>query len=111
MTRTELKRHLRTFVKEKFGWNTNRMDTAYLPSDRTISSTMYNSMMKLRNSKFDSENVLQMVKFWKQNNPNDLIYFRPKTSEDDIDFSQNSSTESDDDDILYEVPHICNKRV
>ena len=110
-TRTKMKRHLRTFVKEKFGQNTNKMDTAYFPSDRTISSTMYNSMMKLRNSKFDSENVLQMVKLWKQNNPNDLIYFWPKTSEDDIGFLQNNSTESDDDDILYEVPHIHNKRV
>ena len=111
MTRTEMKRHFRTFVKEKFGQNANEMDTAYFPSDRTISSTMYNSMMKLRNSKFDLENVLQMVKLWKQNNPNDLIYFWPKTSVDDIDFLQNSSTESDDDDILYEVTHIHNKRV
>ena len=111
MTRTEMKRHLRTFVKEKFGQNANKMDIAYFPSDRTISSTMYNSMMKLRNSKFDSENVLQMVKLWKQDNPNDLINFQPKTSEDDIDFSQKSSTESDDDGILYELLHICNKRV
>ena len=106
-----MKRHLKTFVKEKFGQNANEMDTAHFPSDRTISSTMYNSMMKLRNSKFDLENVLQMVKLWKQNNPNDLFYFWPKTSEDDIDFLQNSSTESDDDDILYKVPHICNERV
>ena len=82
------------------------MDTAYFPSNRTILSTMYNSMMRLRNSKFDLENVLEMVKLWKQDNPNDVIYFWPKTSEDEIDFSQNSSTESDDDDILYEVPHI-----
>ena len=67
-------------------------------------------MMKLRNSKFDSENVLEMVKLWKQNNPNDLIYFLPKTSKDDIDFLQNSGTDSDDD-ILYEVPHLGNKRV
>ena len=70
-TRTEMKRYLRTFVKEKFGQNTNQMDTAYFPLDKTISSTMYNCMMKLRNSKFDSENVLEMVKLWKQNNPNE----------------------------------------
>ena len=68
-------------------------------------------MMRLKISKFDLENVLEMVKLWKQDNPNDLIYFQLKTSEDEIDFSQNGITESDDDDILYEVPHICNKRV
>ena len=99
-----MKRHLRTFVKEKFGQNANEMDTAYFPSDRTIFSTMYNSIMKLRNSKFDSENVLQMVKLWKQNNPNDLIYFWPKTSEDDINFLQNTSTESDENDIFMKYP-------
>ena len=78
-------------MKEKFRQNVNETDTAYFQSDRTISSTMYNSMIKLINSKFDSENVLQMVKLWKQNNPNDLIYFWPKTSKDDIDFLQNSN--------------------
>ena len=96
-------------MKEKFGQNTHEMDTAYFPLDRTISSTMYNCMMKLRNSKFNSENVLEMVKLWKQNNLNDLIYFRPKTSEDDTDFLQYSGPESDDD-ILYEVPPLWNKR-
>ena len=110
-TRMEMKCNLRTYVKEKFGQNTNEMYTAYFPSNRMILSTMYNSMMRLRNSKFDLENVLEMVKLWKQDNPNDLIYFWPKTSEDEIDFSQNGSTESDDDDLLYEVAHIHNKRV
>ena len=107
----EMKCHLRTSVKEKFGQNTNEMDTAYFPSNRTILSTMYNSMMRLRNSKFDLENVMEILNLWKKDNPNDLLYFQPKTSEDDTDFPENSSTESDDDDILYEVPHIQNKRV
>ena len=86
-------------MKEKFGQNANEINTMYFPSNRMILSTMYNSMMRSRNSKFDSENVLEVVKLWKQDNPNDLIYFWPKTSEDEIDFSQNSSTERDDDDI------------
>ena len=53
---------------------------------------------------------------WKQDFPQDLIYFRPKTSEDDIHFSEENNTEKDDnddddDDILYKIPHIQNKKV
>ena len=63
-TRTEMKRHLKTFVREKFKIHAQQMDSSYFPSDRTISSTMYHCM-KLQNSKFDSQNVIQMVKAWK----------------------------------------------
>ena len=114
-TRTEMKRHLKTFIREKFGIHAQQMDSSYFPSDRTIFSTMYHCMMKLWNSKFDSQNVIQMVTAWKQDFPQDLIYFRSKTSEDDIHFSEENDTEKDDndddDDILYEIPHIGNKKV
>ena len=60
-TRTEMKRHLKTFIREKFGIHAQQMDSLYFPSDGTISSTMYHCMMKLQNLKFDSQNVIQMV--------------------------------------------------
>ena len=68
-TRTEMKRHLKTFIREKFEIHAQQMDSSYFPSDRTISSTMYHCMMKLQNSKFDSQNVIQMVTAWKQDFP------------------------------------------
>ena len=74
-TRTEMKRHLKTFVREKFGIHAQQMDSSYFPSDRMISSTMYHCMIKLQNLKFDSQNVIQVVTAWKQDFPQDLIYF------------------------------------
>ena len=110
-TRTEMKRHLKTLIREKFRIHAQQMDSSYFPSDRTISSTMYHCMMKLWNLKFESQNVIQMVMAWKQDFPQDLIYFRPKMSEDDVHFSEENSIEKDDnddddDDILYKIPHI-----
>lgn len=105
-TRTEMKRHLRTYVREK--WPEARSENAsYYPSDKTVGRNMYKIMMRLRHSKLDEENVVKMIEIWKKKCPHDLIYFRPKTLVRNCTFR---NTE-DEDDILYHVPSEQNVNV
>lgn len=106
-TRSEMRRHLSTYVADNFP-DVSVNDTAYFPMNKTISNCMYRAMLKLRYHNIDEMNVAAMIDIWKVKYSNDFFYYRPKTNEDDIIGHTNVS---DEDDILYHIPNIRNKKL
>lgn len=78
----EMKRHLRHYVKNDLfaGQNpppiTNRR---YHPKDVDIRNHMYKATVKQMLSKVDQENLEGKINKWKQEDPEDLFFFRPCT--------------------------------
>ncbi|PFX25800.1 hypothetical protein AWC38_SpisGene9547 [Stylophora pistillata] len=76
----EMKRHLRHYVRNDLfaGQNpppvTNRR---YHPKDVDIRNHMYKETVKQMLSKADQESLEEKIKGWKQENPEDLFFFRP----------------------------------
>ena len=76
----EMKRHLRHYIKNDLfaGQNpppiTNRR---YLPKDVDIRNHVYKATVKQMLSKVDQENLEEKIKGWKEENPEDLFFFRP----------------------------------
>ena len=106
-TRGEMRRHLQTFVADNFP-DVSLDDAAFFPSDKTIGSCMYRSIMKLRYHNIDEMNVVCMVDRWKNRWPGDFFYYRPKTCEDDVICHQNPEQEED---FIFHIPNIRNKQL
>lgn len=104
--RTEMKRHLESFVLDKYP-DADREDAAYYPTLKIISVSMYNARMKMRYDKMDEKNVLCMVQEWQKKYPADFNYYRPKTAEDDVvDIEDN-----DEDDVAFQIPCLNKKKL
>lgn len=106
-TRSEMRRHLQTYVADNFP-DADVDDAAFYPGDKTIGSCMYRSMMKLRYHNMDEMNVVKMVDNWKKKWPGDFFYYRPKTSEDDVINHQNPDNEED---LIFHIPNVRNKQL
>lgn len=76
----EMKRHLIQFVKMELfpGQNppasTNRR---YYPTDVDVRNHMYKASVKKMLSKTDQEHLQKKIEKWRQENPQDVFFFRP----------------------------------
>ena len=76
----EMKRHLRHYLRnDLFAGMTASpiMNRRYLPKDVDIRNHMYKATVKQMLSKVDKENLEKKIKQWRQENSEDLFFFRP----------------------------------
>ena len=59
---SEMRRHLNIFVAENFP-DVSELDSSFYPSDQSLSSLMYRSMILHRQMHIDQERVLRLVRF------------------------------------------------
>ncbi|CAC5403653.1 unnamed protein product [Mytilus coruscus] len=105
---SEMRRHLKVFVNETlFSGKTlpSINDVAYYPTETIIRKHMYMAQTKLKYSKIDQENMLQLVAEWQQQNPVDIFDLMPAaeihSGENGVCLENIEEIEQDDSDEVY----------
>lgn len=106
---SEMRRHLKVYVDTQLFPSASKpslTDAAYYPSDVTIRIHIYLAQLRLRYSKIDQENLMELVSQWQESYPKDNFDFMPATSNenqpmDEDNINDVQCVEQDDEDEVF----------
>uniref|UniRef100_K1Q637 Uncharacterized protein n=1 Tax=Magallana gigas TaxID=29159 RepID=K1Q637_MAGGI len=106
---SEMRRHLKVYVDTQLFPSASKpslTDAAYYPSDVTLRKHIYLAQLRLRYSKIDQENLMELVSQWQESYPKDNFDFMPATSNenqpmDEDNINDVQCVEQDDEDEVF----------
>ena len=107
---SDVKRYLEQYVKNELfkGTALPPKTRRYFPRKKDIANEIAKIKREKRFTHIDQDYLHHLISSWKVQKPDDMFFFRPHTTQDDANQTQNteSSSEADDDDIEDDIDAI-----